>query len=228
MTNKIKRINKKKQNFITALIVLFICITSAANAQTSNKINNMSKISEIIQHKLAIEKQGVGVAAVIIENNQISYLNLGLAKKDPKQLVDSNTLFEIGSISKTFTAMALASMVNEGKIKLTDPAQQYLPSNVKLPIKNGKAITFLSLANHSSGLPRLPTNMPFADPLDPYADYTVDMMFEFLNSYDLLREVGEKSEYSNLGVGLLGYVLALIDNKSYQALINDRVLNNLK
>lgn len=227
MTSKTKNINNK-QNVITALIVLFICIMSAANAQTPNTMDKMNKISEIIEHKLAIEKQGVGVAVVIIENNKISYLNLGLAKKDPKQLIDSTTLFEIGSISKTFTAMALASMVNEGKVKLTDPVQQYLPTNIKLPIKNGKAITFLSLANHSSGLPRLPTNMPFADPLDPYADYTVDMMVEFLNNYNLPREVGEKSEYSNLGVGLLGHVLALIDNKSYQALINDRVLNQLK
>ncbi|MCJ8318615.1 MAG: serine hydrolase [Colwellia sp.] len=216
---------KQRQTNITVLIVLFIGIISAANAYESKSMN---KISEIIEHKLTIEKQGVGIAAVIIENNKISYLNLGVANKESKQLIDSNTLFEIGSISKTFTALALASMVNEGKIKLTDPVQQYLPDEIKLPIKNGKAITFLSLANHSSGLPRLPTNMPFADPLDPYADYTVEMMVEFLNGYQLPREVGEKTEYSNLGVGLLGHVLAIIDNKSYQGLINSRVLTNLK
>lgn len=118
-------------------------------------------------------------------------------------------------------------MVNEGKIKLTDPVQNYLPSKVKLPIKNGKPITFLSLANHSSGLPRLANNMPFADPLNPYADYTVEMMYQFLNNYQLPREVGEQREYSNLGTGLLGHVLALIDNKSFEEMIIARVLTPL-
>jgi len=216
---------RKSQTSITVLIVLFIGIISAANAFESKSIN---KVSEIIEHKLKVEKQGVGVAVVIVENNKVSYLNLGFANQDKKQLIDSKTLFQIGSISKTFTSLALASMVNEGKIKLTDSVQKYLPEEIKLPTKNGKAITFLSLANHTSGLPRLPSNMPFTDPLDPYADYTVEMMIEFLNGYQLPREVGEKTEYSNLGVGLLGYVLALIDNKSYQGLIKDRVLKSLK
>ena len=223
--SKVKNKNKQTQANVAVLIVLLIAMISAANAH-SGSIE--TKISEIIEHKLTVEKQGVGVSVIIIENNKISYLNHGLAKKETKQLIDSNTLFEIGSISKTFTALALASMVNEGKIKLTDPVQKFLPDEIRLPIKNGKAITFLSLANHSSGLPRLPTNMPFTDPLDPYADYTVEMMVEFLNGYQLPREVGEQTEYSNLGVGLLGYVLSLIDNKSYQGLIKDRVLNNLK
>jgi CubicO group peptidase (beta-lactamase class C family) len=184
----------------------------------------LKTIEKIIIHKSNIEKQVVGVSVVLINGNQTEHLSLGLANKTSKEKINANTLFEIGSISKTFTALALASMVKEGKIKLTDHVQNYLPEQVKLPVKNGKHITFLSLSNHSSGLPRLPTNMPFSNPLNPYADYTVEMMYEFLNEYKLPREVGEVHEYSNLAVGLLGHVLALIDKKSYQDMVTDRVL----
>jgi len=184
----------------------------------------LKTIEKIIIHKSNIEKQAVGVSVVLINGNQTEHLSLGLANKTSKEKINANTLFEIGSISKTFTALALASMVKEGKIKLTDHVQNYLPEQVKLSVKNGKHITFLSLSNHSSGLPRLPTNMPFSNPLNPYADYTVEMMYEFLNEYKLPREVGEVHEYSNLAVGLLGHVLALIDKKSYQDMVTDRVL----
>jgi serine-type D-Ala-D-Ala carboxypeptidase/endopeptidase len=74
-------------------------------------------------------------------------------------------------------------MLEEGKLKPTDPVQQYLPVSVKMPTRNGKEITLLTLANHTSGLPRQPTNMPFADRSDPYADYIVAMMYDFLNIF---------------------------------------------
>jgi CubicO group peptidase (beta-lactamase class C family) len=209
---------------ITVLITLFICLISAKNSMASTELKTIEKI---ITHKTSIEKQAVGVSVVIINGDKTEYLSLGLANKKSKEKISANTLFEIGSVSKTFTALALASMVREGKIKLTDPVQNHLPKQVTLPVKNGKHITFLSLSNHSSGLPRLPTNMPFSNPLNPYEDYTVEMMYEFLNDYKLPREVGEVHEYSNLAVGLLGHVLALIDNKSYQDMITDRVLTPL-
>lgn len=215
----------RNSTLLTVFITLFICIISARNSIASTELKTIEKI---INHKTNIEKQTVGVSVVLINGDQTEYLNLGFSNKKTKQKINANTLFEIGSISKTFTALALASMVKEGKIKLTDHVQNYLPEQVKLPVKNGKHITFLSLSNHSSGLPRLPTNMPFSNPLNPYADYTVDMMYEFLNDYKLLREVGEVHEYSNLAVGLLGHVLSLIDGKSYQDMVTDRVLIPLK
>jgi len=215
---------KKPNNnsaLITVFITLCICLISAGKTMASTELKTIEKI---IIHKTNIEKQAVGVSVVLINGNQTEYLSLGLANKKSKEQINANTLFEIGSVSKTFTALALASMVKEGKIKLTDHVENYLPKQVKLPVKNGKQITFLSLSNHSSGLPRLPTNMPFSNPLNPYADYTVEMMYDFLNDYKLPREVGEVHEYSNLAVGLLGHVLALIDNKNYQDMVTDRVL----
>jgi D-alanyl-D-alanine-carboxypeptidase/D-alanyl-D-alanine-endopeptidase len=186
-----------------------------------------NQVQTLLQTKLEKDQLGVGFAAALIQGDKVQYLNLGHVLKDQSQATTSDHLFEIGSVTKTFTAVALASMVKEGKIKLSDAVQNHLPKSVKLPIKNGKAITFVSLSNHSSGLPRLPTNLAPKDPLDPYADYSVTMMYDFLNNHTLTREVGKSHEYSNLGAGLLGHVLSLIDNKSYQQMITDRVFKPL-
>jgi len=209
---------------ITILITLLISIISSAN---SHATPNTNQIIKIINHKISTEKMGVGVAVVIVDGDKTEFYNLGDSHIDTQRKVNKETLFEIGSITKTFTATALASMVIEQKVKLNDPVQMYLPEGVVLPIKNNKPITLLSLANHSSGLPRLPTNMPVTNQLDPYADYNIELMYEFLNSYQLEYEVGTKQEYSNLGMGLLGHVLTLIDQKSYQTMLTTRVLKPL-
>jgi len=215
------------RNFFIKLIIL-LSTTFVLSSSFTFASTHIEDISKIVQYRLDVEKSTLGAAIVIIEGNNIEFINFGTARKDKNQAITKDTLFEIGSISKTFTSIALASMVDEGKVKLHDPVQMYMPENVRIPIKtNDNPITLASLANHSSGLPRLPINMPYGDPLDPYADYTVEMMYEFLNNYDLPREVGENYEYSNLAVGLLGHVLGLIDKKTYQEVIDDRVLKPL-
>lgn len=141
--------------------------------------------------------------------------------------LDGNTVFEIGSITKAFTGTLLAEMASRGEVRLDDPISKYLPKSVTVPTRNGKQITLLDLATQSSGLPRLPDNMRPADPANPYADYSVAQLYDFLSHYTLTRDIGEKYEYSNLGVGLLGHVLALAAGKSYGALVKERVLGPL-
>src|SRR6185436_2931434 len=89
---------------------------------------------------------------------------------------DGRTMFEIGSVTKVFTAITLARMNVEGKLALDDPVQQFLPKDVKLPEKNGHGITLKHLATHSSGLPRLPDNLfkVAKDKNNPYANYTAE------------------------------------------------------
>jgi CubicO group peptidase (beta-lactamase class C family) len=118
-------------------------------------------------------------------------------------------------------------LYDQGKIRLDDPVAKYLPPSVRVPARDGKQITLLDLATQSSGLPRLPSNMPMKDPGNPYADYTVQQLYDFLSGYQLTRGIGEQFEYSNLGVGLLGHALALRAGKSYEALLTERVLRPL-
>lgn len=210
-------------NKLTVIFLLMATLFAAPLWASSDS----TIIQDIVKHKLNVQKNAVGVSIAIVENGEVEYLNFGHTGLDKKHQVTSDTLFEIGSISKTMTSMALASMVTEGKVKLSDSVQEFLPSSVNMPTKDGKDITLLTLANHMSALPRLPSNMPFGDLADPYTDYTVELMYEFLNNYKLTRDIDEQLEYSNLAVGLLGHVLARIDNKPYEQVINDRVLQPL-
>jgi CubicO group peptidase (beta-lactamase class C family) len=141
---------------------------------------------------------------------------------------DGNSIFEIGSITKTFTAAILADMVKKGEVKLDDPVEKFLPPGTKVPARDGKKITLLDLAVQNSGLPRMPGNFAPKDPDNPYADYSVQQMYDFLATYTLPRAIGEKYEYSNLAVGLLGHALALKAGKSWEALVIERVLNPLR
>ncbi len=176
----------------------------------------------IIRQRVA-DKRSAGIVVGLIESDGRTRI---LAFGDPgpgKPPLDGNTAFEIGSISKVFTSTVLAQMVLEGKVKLDDPVQKYLPSSVRIPTRNGKQITLGNLSMQNSGLPRMPANFSPRDPSNPYADYSVQQMYDFLSGYTLTRDPGEQFEYSNLGVGLLGHVLSLASGRSYEQLEQERV-----
>lgn len=136
---------------------------------------------------------------------------------------DSHTLFEIGSISKVFTGMLLSAFVHDGSVSLDDPIARYLPDSVPIQTTRAGQITLRQLATHTSGLPRLPTNLKPADPDNPYADYTVENLCSYLTDASLtLESVGHHS-YSNLGMGLLGHVLSLAAGESWEDLVRTRI-----
>jgi len=137
------------------------------------------------------------------------------------------SVFEIGSITKVFTGILLAEMAARGEVALEDPVQNHLPDGVTVPSRNGQQIRLVDLSMHRSGLPRLPGNFSPADASNPYADYSVGQMYEFLSSYELPRDVGAEFEYSNLGTGLLGHVLALVRGSDWESLAKERVLEPL-
>jgi D-alanyl-D-alanine-carboxypeptidase/D-alanyl-D-alanine-endopeptidase len=137
------------------------------------------------------------------------------------------TVFEIGSINKTFTGTVLAHMAARGEVKLDDPVQQYLPANVRVPSRNGRQITLLDLATHRSGLPLMPNNVAPADPANPFADYSAERLYAFLSGYQLTRDIGARYEYSNVGVALLGHALGRAAGGSTRTLIRERILEPL-
>jgi CubicO group peptidase (beta-lactamase class C family) len=98
---------------------------------------------------------------------------------------------------------------------------------VKVPERGGRKITLQDLATHTSGLPRLPSNMPMKNPANPYADYTVPMLYAFLSTYELPRDIGSTYEYSNLGAGLLGHALSRRAGVDYETQVRTRVTEPL-
>jgi len=141
--------------------------------------------------------------------------------------LDGQSVFEIGSITKTFTGTLLADMVRRGEVAVEDPIATLLPPDVAVPTRNGKAITLLDVTTHRSGLPRMPTNFAPADPTNPYADYSERQLYAFVSNYALPRDPGAESEYSNLAMGLLGQALARRAGTSYENLVTERLLRPL-
>lgn len=151
------------------------------------------------------------------------FASAGVVKTGRPQAVDPDTIFEIGSITKSFTGTVLADMVRRGEVKLDDPVKKYLPKNVSMPKDAEREITLLDLATHQSGLPRLPDNMSAADPDDPYVDYTAERLYTYLGSASLTRKIGSAYEYSNLGAGLLGHALTRAAKTDYETLVKQRI-----
>ena len=185
------------------------------------------EIREILVRRVDQQKQAVGIVVGVIEPNGRPVVAYGKLARDDARTLDGDAIFEIGSVSKVFTSLVLADMVHCKELTLDDPAAKYLPENVTMPERSGKSITLLDLSTHSSGLPRLPSNLKPKDPRNPYADYSVDDLYEFLSGYTLPRDPGAEFEYSNLGGGLLGHVLARRAGTDYESLIRSRITRPL-
>lgn len=197
---------------------------------TSNlmKMDLDKKIDAVIRSY--IQKQNtVGLSAGLIYGDKNSIYYYGETAQGNGKLPDANSIFEIGSISKTFTATLLAYFVNEGKIKLNDPITKYLPDSVA---KNMvlKTVSVQMLSNHTSGLPSIPDNFETGNynPLNPYQHYTREMLFSYLKNCKLKTKPGEVYAYSNLAAGLLGVILERISGKSYNDLVKAVICKPLK
>jgi CubicO group peptidase (beta-lactamase class C family) len=145
---------------------------------------------------------------------------------DPRPL-DGDTVFELGSITKLFTALLLSDMAARGEVALDEPAQQLAPPGMTLPERDGRKITLLDLVTHTSGLPNFPPSLEAADKLPRFAQYSEERLAAFLGGYHLERSPGDLWRYSSLGVGLLGDLLARREGMTYEAAVTTRVLTPL-
>jgi len=185
------------------------------------------EIRSILANRVDEGKKVVGIVVGTIDAQGRQVIGYGRLSKTDARKPDGDTVFEIGSITKVFTSLILADMVEKGEVKLDDPVAKYLPESVKMPSRNGKQITLRDLSMQVSGLPRMPTNFKPGDPDNPYVDYDAAKLYEFLSGYTLTRDPGEKYEYSNLAVGLLGNTLARRAGTDYETLVRKRILEPL-
>jgi CubicO group peptidase (beta-lactamase class C family) len=167
-----------------------------------------------------------GLVIGVLQGGREEILGLGSSGDGDKRRPDGDTVFEIGSVTKTFTALLLADAIERHEVTLDQPASQLLPGYA-IPSSGDRAITLLDLATHRSGLPRLPENLLPKDPANPYADYRADDLKRFLVGYRLPSVPGEHYEYSNLGFGLLGQALAARAGVDYEKLLASRITTPL-
>ena len=199
-------------------------IKSAAKEKKSLTDNKLiTKLDSTVDQAISayIQTYGnVGVSAGIFYNGKSYYYNYGERKKGSEQLPDQHTLYDIGSVTKTFTATLLALAVDQGKVTLETPIAKFLPDSVA-ENPDLKEITFKNLANHTSGLPFEPTNLvhTITDVDQPFGNYQIKDMFSFLKHFKQTIQPGAKYGYSNLGSGLLGVLLETIYQQSYPDLV---------
>lgn len=184
-----------------------------------------SVVRAIIRQRVD-EGRNVGIAVGLVDaDGRTRFLAYGRGAGGTP--LDEHSVFEIGSITKTFTAALLADMVASGAVRLDQPVAELLPPGTIIPSRGGRQITLKDLASHTSGLPRMPDNFAPRDPENPYADYGGQRLLAFLARYELPRDIGARHEYSNLGAGLLGYSLAAKAGTTYERLVTDRILRPL-
>lgn len=210
----------------TILLVLLV-IQQSACAVIAQKLLHADSIMRIIKTEVD-NKRSKGIVVGVISANGSRIFSYGKLK-DGGTETDGNTLYEIGSVIKTFTTLVLADMVEKGEVSLDDPISKFLPTSFKAPTRNGKHITLLHLATHTSGLPRMPDNHTSPkDPNNPYADYTLQQFYDFISTYTLPRDIGSNYEYSNVGGALLAHILTIKAGMNYETLIKMRICNLLK
>lgn len=208
-----------------AVLLVLAVMCPILNAQTApaSPVPTDAEIRQILVDRIDTQHQSVGIVVGIITPEGRRIISYGHLNQGDARTLNGDTVFEIGSVTKVFTSLLLADMVQHNQVALDDPVAKYLPPSVKMPQRNGRSITLVDLATHTSGLPRLPTNMHPKDPANPYADYSVEQLYEFLSTYQLTRDIGSRYEYSNLSGGLLGHVLARRAGKDYEALVLSEV-----
>ncbi|MDY8134082.1 serine hydrolase domain-containing protein [Aquimarina sp. 2201CG5-10] len=219
---------------IAAAIALFLFFKNAskveihpANSELSiEQHTDQQKIDTIVKY-VKNYPNNTQLSFAFIDGDAVSYYGI-LRKNDTLTTVkNSDSIFQIGSITKVFTSTLLADFVVNEKVDLEEPIQEFLDIKLNNIEKEGKFITLKSLSNHTSGLPKLPSGMMLNSIInsdDPYKKFTQDKFEKHLIEKMSPKTVpGTKMAYSNLGAGLLGHILSSISNKSYEELLQERI-----
>ena len=147
--------------------ILLLASAMWAAASETPRSRDDEAIRKVLATRIDLQKQATGIVIGVIDakgSHTISYGTMGLSDKRP---VNGDTVFDVGSITKVFTALLLADMAQHGEVSVDDPAAKYLDAKkVKMPERAGKEITLADLATHTSGLPLRPTNLVSKDPND--------------------------------------------------------------
>jgi len=209
-------------------ISLIVGATTMYGVETARAINlpNDSEIRVLLSERikaLGAERGGVGIVVGVIGPEGRRIISAGQRSVDDPHVPDGDTVFEIGSITKAFTALLLVEMAEKNELALNDPVTKYLPNAFKVPTRNGKAISLLDLATHMSGLPFMPNESAVSSDSEANTFSVADLR-HFIGNCELHSDIGAKWEYSNIGYWLLSEALAGRGGVNYETLVHKRVI----
>lgn len=220
----------KRIKIALILIVITACLNSMVAQNTINALTNLSSAKiELIFNKVNIFPNNTQLAIAFIENGTTKYYGIIKENNTIKCIENKDKAFEVGSISKVFTSTLLADAILDKRIGLEDDINKFYGFTFHDSIR----IDFISLANHTSGLAQFPSNLDISEFLEseikatyknPFKEYDEIKMKSYLkNDLKLGHSAKKEYNYSNLGAGLLGYTLGLLQNSSYEELLSDKI-----
>jgi CubicO group peptidase (beta-lactamase class C family) len=211
----------------TAVAMFILASATTTLAGNQKGVPSDAEIRKILVERVGGNENYVGIVVGIIEPRGRRIISFGHRNAGDSRLLDGDTVFEIGSVTKAFIALLLADMVGKNEVALSDPVAKYLPAGFKVPERNGRSITLVDLATHTSGLPFMPENAPALN--DPAAaKYSAADLKQYVAGYQLKRDIGSEWEYSNIGYWILSEVLAARAGATYETLVRKRVIAPLK
>jgi len=213
---------------LVASFILFFILRAYSQQIKYPTLAEVESIESIVKPFLE-DKRTKGLSIGIIKDGKTEFLNYGSLSANDESEPTQENIYEIGSITKTFTASLLVQMAEEGLVKLDDPVSKYLPKGV-CTWPTEKSITLQDLSSHHSGLPRLASNFfaTVSDNSNPYKDYNVDHLYAYLKTFKGVAKEKRNVEYSNLGVELLGHILGLVSEQSYEEMVTERIFKPLE
>src|SRR5438105_7919409 len=215
-------------DFRRSAIAMSIFATFSTSFAGTQSVPPDDEIRKILAERVGENEKAVGIVVGIIDPQGRRIISYGQRNAGDARPLNGDTVFEIASVTKVFTALLLADMVEKNEVALSDPASKYLTAvAIKLPERNGHLITLLDLATHTSGLPFMPADAPpFNDPAA--AKYSTGDLKRYLASYQLTRDIGSEWDYSNIGYWVLSEALVARAGKDIEDLIRSRVLAPVK
>ena len=184
-------------------------------------------IEAIIRQEVAGRRSKSIVVGIIDADGRRIFSEGTLSDEHPVP-PDGNTIYEIGSITKVFTSLLLADMSLKRMLRLDDPISKFLPNTVKTPTRNGREISLLNLSTHRAGFPRNAWNLDPKNPDNPFADYTVNDLYEYVSEFELSRDIDSRWAYSNIGYSLLGDILTTAAHRDFEELVKQGICEPLK
>lgn len=216
--NKGQHLKKMKRYIITFFTLI------ALNASSQIPVDS---IKAIIKREVLAKRSKSIIVGIVDRNGLRQIFAEGILSDDDRRLPDAHTIYEIGSITKVFTSLLLADMSLKHQLSLNDPISKYLPKSIKTPLRNGKEISLLSLSTHRSGMPRFPYNVDPKNLDEPYVDYTMAQLHEYVSKFSPEFDIDSKWRYSNTAYGLLGDILSRIAKKDFETLVKEKICRPL-
>lgn len=227
-----RHLYRYRASFLLGLATFISCVSKSQYSpintlETSDGFN--SEMVDSLASFISFFPDETQMSIALVNSDKIYSFGAVRRNNTLSNIENADSLFEIGSITKVFTSTLFAEAVHMDSMTADRPIQDYFLFKLKSPERDGKVVTLLMLSNHTSGLPRIPEDLMWEsaqNPENPYAGFTDKRLEAYLkNKLKLLTTPGTQYAYSNLGAGLLGYLVGQEMQTSYDQLLKDRIFD---